>query len=752
MNSYGAPGKPSMPRKSGGRDASPGRRPAEAIALSPGGSPFRAFRSRSPHGRVEVPEDRLADPWIQAHFRPEGWADRWLHDLQLGGVWLAAFAGILLGYALSNVVVGHESALMRAVRQGDAQGLAMVQALLQHGHSPDSLEVQYARVWDTGVPVALITPLYVAAESGSVGIVRELLQHSAEPDKGLHGWNWHEPLLSETPLFAAARGGHLTAMQELIKSGASPNEGRSVLRGVLGATSPLHAIVQKPGAGSTKEVMQVMRLFQREDSRYRGHWGLDSQETLLYAAAKGGHKELVEALLPAASTPLDPAAWRGEGRFLGPAGLFGHISPLYAAATEGHLEMVELLLKRQACADDGVNTPLAQASPLYAAAVNGDHKMTRALLSASSPAMPDVGHSYGVFGLLGHVSPLYAAAAGNSLETVQQLLGYLEQHKRKSISEWRLLKQVPDAPPRASTKHGLWELGLLHLYRTETALFAAARNGNAAMVGALLAEHAAPEEGDHVFSWGYSERTSPLFVAAQQRHAGAVEKLVASSADLNLGHLGSVAPLGLLFPLSHYFTHDLAVEIWSKTPLFAAAQAGSVAATEHILKVQGLARSALPSQGFQILETWHHHPLCAAIQRANATPLPAHPSADGQGVGGGQGLEGGDGGESGGGVSAAAETGNGTAAPEDTGGAQGASGVLKAHTRVAQLLIQNGADFEETQCGWGMYIDVWSAEVLAGLQGDLEMYDAVSKTVINIKHQNIRQKAEGARRAKEEAA
>ena len=104
------------------------------------------------------------------------------------------------------------------------------------------------------------------------------------------------------------------------------------------------------------------------------------------------------------------------------------------------------------------------------------------------------------------------------------------------------------------------------------------------------------------------------------------------------------------------------------------------------------------------------------------------------------------------GGSAAAETGNGTAAPEDTGGAQGASGVLKAHTRVAQLLIQNGADFEETQCGWGMYIDVWSAEVLAGLQGDLEMYDAVSKTVINIKHQNIRQKAEGARRAKEEAA
>ena len=70
------------------------------------------------------------------------------------------------------VVVGHESALMRAVRQGDAQGLAMVQALLQHGHSPDSLEVQYARVWDTGVPVALITPLYVAAQNGHYPVVK----------------------------------------------------------------------------------------------------------------------------------------------------------------------------------------------------------------------------------------------------------------------------------------------------------------------------------------------------------------------------------------------------------------------------------------------------------------------------------------------------------------------------------------------------------------------------------------------------
>ena len=52
-------------------------------------------------------------------------------------------------------------------------------------------------------------------------------------------------------------------------------------------------------------------------------------------------------------------------------------------------------------------------------------------------------------------------------------------------------------------------------------------------------------------------------------------------------------------------------------------------------------------------------------------------------------------------------------------------------------MIQKGAEIEEMQCGMGMYIDVWSAEVLAGHQGDLEMYGVVSQTVITIKHNNI---------------
>jgi hypothetical protein len=60
---------------------------------------------------------------------------------------------------------------------------------------------------------------------------------------------------------------------------------------------------------------------------------------------------------------------------------------------------------------------------LYAAAANGDHKIARALLSASPPAHPDAGYSYGLLGLGGQVSPLYAAAEANSLETVQVLLG-----------------------------------------------------------------------------------------------------------------------------------------------------------------------------------------------------------------------------------------------------------------------------------------------------------------------------------------
>ena len=677
---------------SGARSSSPGSMPSPG---SPPGSPRRAFSSRSPRGRVEVPEDKMSDPWIRdnllSQLRPESWVDRWILDQPFGGgLWLHILLGLVVGYILGCFVpVSYEqSALMTAVGKGDEHGSSVVQALLQHGHPSDKFEVQYANLFGVSVPAAVTTPLYVAAQSGSIAIMHELLQHGASPQKGLISLSGLEVLYSETPLYAAARGGHLGALQALKEAGASLGQGRLVLFGLLGGTSPLHTAVQNPSA--LGDMPEIVKILQGEES-CRGHWGLDSQETLLFAAAKGGHRQVVEALLPEISR--EGSDLRSQGRFLGPAGIFGYVSPLYAAAEAGQTDIVELLLKQKADANGGKYSLFEQASPLYAAAAVGDSKITRALLTASPPASPDVGYAYGVLGLLGHTTPLYAAAEADSLDAVQQLLGTAGEEKKR---KWSLLTPANATPSTyASPTDGRWSVGWLHWFRWETALYAAARNGNPAMVEALLGAGAVAAQGMQQFGWGYLRQEAPLYAAALRGHADSVEKLVAvPGLDSNAGQSGALSPVAL---------YDVSVEVWSATPLYAAAKEGHVAIVEHLLG----ARSA-PSEGYAVLEnTWHVHPLCAAIRGPATLRQQAH-------------------------------------AHGEEGSEDDANAGLTRHIRVAEVLIRSGADFEETQCGLGMYLEVYSAEYLAGDEGKKvggkagkEMYDAVSTTVFKIKRDHI---------------
>jgi ankyrin repeat protein len=687
----------------GARSSSPGvhgplRQAAAGSGSTPDGhapaSAYRVFRSRSPRGRIEIPEDRISEQWVQKNFRPEGWVERWWPPV--GGVWLAALVGVVVGICLNNVIIitGQQSALMSAVLQGNEKGLEIVQTLLLHGQRPDSFEVQYQSVLDISVPTGLVTPLYVAAQRGQIKILRELLKHGAAPHKGLTSFTW---LLwqSETPVYAAARKGDAATLKELITAGASPVDGRLVLGGLLGGTSPLHAAVQNPSLGD--DSLDIVKLLQSQKPD-RGHWALDAQETLLFAAAKGGHKRVMEALL--LSSPLDEIAWRSEGRFFGPAGLLGHTSPLYIAAEAGHLEIVQLLLKNNALADLGSREWVhAHTTPLYVATARGDSKMTRALLDASPPASVDAGFSYG-FGFLGRIAPLYAAAKANSFETVELLLG---------AGRILLHNYVPDG--------SFFAVGLLQVYRLETALYAAARHGNVGVVSALLAVHAAPEEGVQHFSWGYLARTSPLFIAAQHRHEDVVARLVRTSeADLNVGQSGNFSPLGL---------RDLSVEVWSISPLYAAAAAGDVAITEHLLSLHGLQRSVAPSEGYNVLEgSWHIHPLCAAIRGPGALRL--HSQVE-------QVEE-----EAGGEAEVRVETMSGEDGALGGEAAESGDGSDKAlFIKVAETLIYKGADVEMMQCGFGLYLQVYSADYLAGLEADLEMYDTVSKAIRAVKREHI---------------
>ncbi len=149
-----------------------------------------------------------------------------------------------------------------------------------------------------------------------------------------------------------------------MKGGASGSEGRLVFWGLLGGTSPLHAAVRQPA--HTHGQIEIVQLLQTVDENAdRGHWGLDAQESLLFAAALGGDMRIFNIIFEAliakrhaldeARSPgaREPLWWPSEGRFLGPMGLFGHTSPIYAAVRACNVEMVQRLLELGAAPQAG---------------------------------------------------------------------------------------------------------------------------------------------------------------------------------------------------------------------------------------------------------------------------------------------------------------------------------------------------------------------------------------------------------------
>jgi ankyrin repeat protein len=151
-----------------------------------------------------------------------------------------------------------------------------------------------------------------------------------------------------------------------------------------------------------------------------GSAGCVFAQSPLFAAARAGHRKVVEALLGGGADP------DRLGSSIGPLGSAIAVSPLFSASERNHGEIVFALL--QAGADpNGVGLSMgpfgsvSASSPLYEAAAKGYSVVVDILLSAG--ADPNgLGTSLGPFGTLGTTSPLRHAAAHGHHEIVQALL------------------------------------------------------------------------------------------------------------------------------------------------------------------------------------------------------------------------------------------------------------------------------------------------------------------------------------------
>ena len=260
--------------------------------------------------------------------------------------------------------------------------------------------------WPKGETSSRATPLLVAAQSGHVEVVKELLRRAADAER---------PTREDgaSPLLVASMGGHWRVAEELCAAGASVNLATDE------GTSPLLVASEAGHLPMVKGLVDA-----RADVGRRGPCGITP---LLAAAARGRRSVVVELLWAGAEldarmagglAPLHAAAqegWASVAQALleheaAVDALANGSTPLFLACQEGHLEVVQALLKCRARVDLAAGD---HATPLLTASQRGHEPVVQLLLRSAACAnaqMPD------------GTSPLVAAAFGGALGVCRMLL------------------------------------------------------------------------------------------------------------------------------------------------------------------------------------------------------------------------------------------------------------------------------------------------------------------------------------------
>ncbi|XP_063885899.1 serine/threonine-protein phosphatase 6 regulatory ankyrin repeat subunit C-like isoform X3 [Scylla paramamosain] len=283
------------------------------------------------------------------------------------------------------------------------------------------------------------TCAHIAAQQGSVDVVRELMRHN----RGVV-INGKNRVGESTPLHLAAEGGHATLVKFLVENGASPKAENG-----MGFTA-VHLAARYGHSQVLDTLREVTSL--RIVSKKLGLYAL-------HVAAHYGQPEMVRDLLAhiPATIKSEPPILSGSRPFLPDLGAEADLTPLHLAAHEGNEGVVRILLNIPGVQADGTSR-LNSYIPLHLACIGGHTSVVGLLLSKSAKQVSKVdkrgrtglhlaamrGHYHLVALLMGQgaelgakdrdgLTPLHYCARAGHLEVVKLLVDAGASPMDKSI-------------------------------------------------------------------------------------------------------------------------------------------------------------------------------------------------------------------------------------------------------------------------------------------------------------------------------
>jgi ankyrin repeat protein len=402
-------------------------------------------------------------------------------------LWKAADGGFV--EAVKEILHSHGEALSQTIlHQAAASGQVNVVQTLVDSYvrgAPGTVNMQQ----DIG-SCAGITPLYVAARNGHVGVVRVLVSAGANVDLARAGDG-------ATPLYMAAQNGHDIVASVLLDKQADVNQATAD-----GGITPLYAAAHYGH-------VDVVRVLVHADASVNQKT-TDNGFTPLYTAARNGHVDVVRELIGAHAN-VDPITTDGG------------ITPLWIAALKGHVDVVRVLVRtradvNQAMTDDGT-------TPLYAAALKGHVDVVRELIGARANVDPVTTD--------GGITPLWIAALKGHVDVASILIDANADVDKATTDDGSTPLCVAAQNghvnvvdllirTRANVDQGTTDNGF-------TPLYAAAQNGHVDVVDLLIGARANVDQGT------IDDGSSPLYAAALKGHVDVVQVLIGARANVHKG-------------------------------------------------------------------------------------------------------------------------------------------------------------------------------------------------------------------------